>query len=144
LRKLSSICISFERVDFRFPAFPAERVERGLEQVGIVDARDLDRVLEGEEHAPACALLRLEREQVLAEPGRAALGDVVAGASGQHVRERALARAVRSHDRVHLAGLHLEVQALEDLAGADLGVEVADAEHVCTSLESVSRRSLPG
>ena len=46
------------------------------------------------------------RQQVLAVEGHAAAGDLVALAAGQHVGERALARAVRAHDRVHLARAH--------------------------------------
>ena len=44
----------------------ADFVERGLEEVGAVHARNLDRILEGEEHAFAGALLGVEVEQVLA------------------------------------------------------------------------------
>ena len=39
---------------------------------------------------------------------------LVAGPAGEHVRERALARAVRAHDGVHLAGAHDEVEPLQD------------------------------
>src|SRR5262245_31466734 len=35
--------------------------------------------------------------------------------SRQRARERALPRSVRPHDRVHLAGVHREVHATEDL-----------------------------
>ena len=73
-RKLSSICMSFillahqaeelERVDFGQAALLAHRVHRRLEQVDVVDAGNLDRVLEAEEHARARALLGGQREQV--------------------------------------------------------------------------------
>ena len=56
----------------------------------------------------------------------AAARDLVAGAAREHVRERALARAVRAHDRVHLAVRHLQVDPVEHLAVADAGVEVFD------------------
>ena len=39
---------------------------------------------------------------------------------GQHRSQRALSRAVRSHDGMHLAGLHLEVDALQYLFSGDL------------------------
>ncbi len=42
------------------------RVQRGLQQVGVVHARDLDRVLERQEHAGASAFFGGERQQVLA------------------------------------------------------------------------------
>ena len=41
-------------------------------------------------------------------------GDGVARAAGEDVRERALARAVRAHDRVHLALPNREVEAAQD------------------------------
>ena len=56
-------------------------------------------------------LLRRHREQVPAVEEHLALGHLVALAAGQHVGERALARAVRPHDRMHLAGADLEVDA---------------------------------
>ena len=58
-----------------------------------------------------------------------AAGDGVARTAGQHVGERALAGAVRSHDGVHLAGLHREGEAPQDLLVADAGVKVFDLEH---------------
>ena len=50
-------------------------------------------------------------------------------ATGQHLRERALARAVRPHDGVHLAGIHLQVDALEDLVVFNFGVQILDFQH---------------
>ena len=41
-------------------------VERRLQEVGVGDAGDLDRILEGQEHALAGALLGRHLEQVLA------------------------------------------------------------------------------
>ena len=48
--------------------------------------------------------------------GDAALGDLIAGAAGEHAGQRALAGAVRPHDRMHLAGADAEVDPLQDLA----------------------------
>jgi hypothetical protein len=42
----------------------------------------------------------------------------------EHVRERALARAVRAHDRVQLTLTHLQVQALHDLVAVNLDVQI--------------------
>src|SRR5882672_2257376 len=56
----------------------------------------------------------------------------VFGASREHLRERALAGAVRAHDGMHLAGRHFERQAIEDAAFADRDHEILDAEHGCT------------
>ena len=54
----------FEGIDLRQAALLARGVQRGLEQVDVVDARNLDRVLEAEEQPGARALLRRQREQV--------------------------------------------------------------------------------
>ena len=68
--------------------------------------------------------------------------DVVAIPAGERVGERALARAVRAHDRVHLAGADIEVEPLEDLLVADGGGEVLDVQHQPTlpSRLTLSRR----
>ena len=115
------------------------RVQRRAQEVHVADAGDLDRVLEGQEHARARALLGCQRQQVLAVERHAAAGDLVALAAGQHVGQRALARAVGSHDGVHLARADVEVEAVEDLCAVDLDVEVLDLEHrSCSDVPSVS------
>ena len=103
-------------IELGLAAMAALRIDRGAQEIGVVHARDLDRVLEGEKHALARPLVGRHREQVAAEIGDAALGDLVAVAPGQHRRERALARAVRPHDRVHLAARDREVDPFQDLA----------------------------
>ena len=50
----------------------------------------------------------------------------VCGIPGEHLRERGLAGAVRSHHGVHLARIHREVDALEDFLIADGGVKIFD------------------
>ena len=52
------------RIELGLAATPALRIQRRAQEIGVVHARDLDRVLEREEHARARALFRLEREQV--------------------------------------------------------------------------------
>ena len=103
-------------VELRLAAVLADGVERRLEEVGVGDAGDLDRVLEREEHAFAGPLLGVHVEQVLALVEDLALGDLVGVAAGQDAGERALAGAVRPHDGVDLAGVDRQVDALEDLA----------------------------
>ena len=44
----------------------APRVERGLQEIGVVDAGNLDRILERHEHAFARALVGRHVEQILA------------------------------------------------------------------------------
>ena len=55
--------------------------------------------------------------------GKSTLARVLAG---QDVRERALAGAVRPHDRVHFAGADGEVDALENGLVFDAGLEIGD------------------
>ena len=72
----SSTCSSFEllldelhevhRVELVEALLLALGVERGLQEVGVVDAGNLDRVLERHEHAVAGALVGIHVEQVLA------------------------------------------------------------------------------
>ena len=81
---------------------------------------------------------------------RRALGHLVAVAARQHVAERRLARAVRPHDRMHLAGPNLEVDALEDrlVLLLELHVQVLDLQHVrslpnSSGAASATRRPRP-
>jgi hypothetical protein len=92
-----------------------ERVQRGLEEVDVVHAGNLDRILEREEDALAAPALRRHLEQVL-PLYRTSPPVTSKSAAGQHVGERALAGAVGPHDRVDLAGVHRQVQTLEDFA----------------------------
>jgi len=92
------------------------RVDCGAQEIHVVHTRDLDRVLEREKQAFARPLIGLHREQVAAEIGHGALADFVAFAAGEHSGERALARAVGPHDRVHLVGIHREIDPTQDLA----------------------------
>ena len=115
-----------ERVELGQPAVLADGVQRGLQEVDVRDARDLDRVLEREEDAFAGAHLGRHGEEVAALVEDLALSDLVSGPSGEDVGERALARAVRAHDRVDLARVHREVDAAEDLVASDVRVEVLD------------------
>ena len=83
------------------------------------------RVLEAEEDAGFGAHVGGPVGDVVAVEEEATVGHFVFG-GGQHARgESALAAAVGTHDRVHLAGVHREVQAAEDL-GRDGGVEIVD------------------
>jgi predicted acylesterase/phospholipase RssA len=73
-------------------------------------------------------------------------GDLVAGVSGEDLRERALAGAVGSHDRMDLPLVDLEVHAVEDfdvLVG-HLGEEVPDRENggVRDQVAPLQRRAL--
>ena len=101
------------------PRCLALRVERGAQERHGGDAGDFERILEGQEHALGGALVRLHLEHVLAVEQDLAFGDLVVGLAGEHIGERRLARAVRAHDGVHLALVHGEVEAVEDLLAVD-------------------------
>ena len=92
-----------ERIDLLLAARLADLVVRRAQEVRVRHAGNLDRILEGEEDARLRALLRLHLEQILAVVGDRAAGDLVRRIPGEHLRERALARAVRPHDGVHFA-----------------------------------------
>src|SRR5580658_139565 len=120
----------------------AHGVERGAQEIHVVHARDLDRVLEGEEDALTRPLVGAERQEVAALIGDAALRHVVAVAAGENARQRALAGAVGPHDRMHLAGGDAQIDAAEDLAPiGDAGVQIGYLQHQ-SAFPSVSFNSL--
>src|SRR5690606_19723295 len=88
-----------------------------------------DRVLERQEDALRRSLGRVQRQQVLAPPGRRAVRRLIARPSAERVAQRRLAGPVRPHDGVHLAGRDIQRQALEDRLVSDGDVEVGDGEH---------------
>ena len=85
-------------------------------------------MLEGEKEPGCGPLLRRQGEQVPALEEDLS-GDVVGFASGEHVGEGALARAVGAHDRVDLACLQLQGETSEDLGLTDLGAQILDPKH---------------
>ena len=107
----------------------ADFVERGLEEIGAVHAGNFDRILEREKHPFARAFLGIEVEQILAVVKHFAAGDVIAVAAGEHRGERALAAAIRPHDRMDFAGIDGEVDAFENLFALHTGAEVFDFEN---------------
>src|SRR5690606_21249242 len=101
----------------------ALRVHRLAQQLDEGHARNLDRILEAEEQAGGGALMRFEREQVLPGEGHRTLGHLVPRPSAERIAERRLARAVRSHDRMDLARVDGEREALEARLACDSGVK---------------------
>jgi hypothetical protein len=59
-----------------------------------------------------------------------ARGDLVARLADEHVRERALARAVGSHHGVDLARSEGQVDSLQDRYAVGAGVEVVDFDQI--------------
>ena len=116
----------FVGIDLGFAGGLALGVERRLQQIDIVDAGNFHRVLKAEKQAGARALFGRQRQQVAALEGHRAAGDLVVLAARQHLGERALARAVRSHDGMHLAGVDLEVDALQYVFARDAGAQIGN------------------
>ena len=102
-------------IELREAAMLALRVDGRLQEVGVVDAGNFDRILKRHEDAFAGAVFRRQLEEVLAVVGHRAAGHFDFGVAGEHARERALARAVRAHDGVDLALVHLQIDAAEDV-----------------------------
>ncbi len=105
-------------VELLLAAMLPDRVEGRLQEVGVGDAGDFDRVLEGEEDPLAGPLLRRHGQEVLALVADASAGDLVGLPSGEDLRERALARPVRPHDGMDLAEPHLQVDPLQNFVSA--------------------------
>jgi hypothetical protein len=116
-----------------------------LQQVDVLHPGDLHRVLEAQQQAFAGALLGLQCEQILAHVFHGAAGHLVAVAAAEDLAERALARAVRTHDGVDLARLHLEVDALED-GGSVFHpcLQVGDLQHCVFSWKDCSGHPATG
>jgi hypothetical protein len=87
------------------------------------------RVLEGEEEAALCALVRPQLGEVLAVEEDLALGHLVRWMAHEGVRERRLPGAVGPHDRVLLPEIDLEVDPLDDLGAVlERDVQIPDLE----------------
>ncbi len=129
LRLLLDELQEVHRVQLRLASGLANRIEGVLQEVDVGHAGNLDRVLEGQKNALARSLFRRRGQKVLALVKDSALRHFVPGPSGEDMRERGLARAVRAHERVHLAGADREVDALQDLITCHARMKIADLEH---------------
>jgi len=98
-------------------------LQRGAEEVGVADAGDLMRVLEGKEQAGATAGIDGHVEDVFAIEEDFATGDFVVFVATEDFAQRTFARAIRAHDGMDFTGVDGEVQAFEDFAAGDLSVE---------------------
>jgi hypothetical protein len=115
----------------------ALRVDRAAQEARDGHARDRMGILEREKEASLGALVGPELEDRLAVEPNVALRDLVRRMPHQGIRERRLAGAVRTHDRVLRVRVDGEVDTFDDL-GAVLqsDVQVADLEqcHGCPSV----------
>jgi hypothetical protein len=94
-----------------------------------LNAGNFHRILEGEKHTGLRAFLGLHLQQVPAVVKHGAFGDLERRMSGEHLRQRALAGAVRPHHRMHFTGVDREIYAAEDGFAIDRGVEIPYIEH---------------
>ena len=106
----------------------AHRADRLAQEVRHAHARDGGRVLEGQEQAGLGALVRRQAEDALPVQQDIAPGDLVVRVAGDGVGQRALAGAVRPHQRVHFALADGQVDALQDRLAFDGDVQVFDHE----------------
>ncbi len=106
------------------------RVNRRLEKRCAADPRDLNRVLEGQEKALASSHFRLKREQILSTIGYTASSYVIPLSPGKYVGERALARTIRPHDGMHLAGGDRKVEVFQNFLARNRDGEAIDFQHI--------------
>src|SRR4051812_119257 len=105
--------------------------QRLTQEVRHAHAGDRRGVLEREKDAPARALVRGKLQDVLALVEDLTVGHLVLGISHQRVRERALTRAVRTHQGMDLALVHREVEPLQDGLAVDPDVKIANFQRGC-------------
>ena len=103
-----------------------DRLARGTDEVRDRDARDGRRILEGKEEAGLRTFVGREFEQLLSVEGDRAARDRVIRVTGHRERERRFAAAVGPHQRVHAAGLDVEIDALENFIAFDAGFQARD------------------
>ena len=99
-------------------------MQRRAQEIRNCHSRDFARILKCEKESFACAVIWLEREDIFAVHRDLALGDLVIGMAGHYFGERAFARAVRAHDRMHFAARNGQTQAADDLLVADRDMEI--------------------
>ena len=111
------------------PLILALLVNGVLHEVGHADAGNLDRILKAEEQPGAGPLLDRHAEQIAPLEKNLALGHLEALVARQHRGQRALARAVRPHDRMDLAGTHRQIDSLQYLLAVDSGMQIFHFQH---------------
>src|SRR3989475_3412916 len=129
-------------VHFFEPPAPANGVQGRAQEVQVTDAGDLHRILEREKDALARAVFGRHGQQVLAFVLDLACGHHVNVAPGQHLGQRRLARAVRTHDGVDLALVHPKVHAAQDFVFSNSSMQILDLEkHSTLRLETRKSKS---
>src|SRR5690606_10552912 len=113
---------------------------RETQEVRNGDTGDLHRVLERQEDTRTGTFIRLQLQEVLTLEDHTARGHLVRRVPTQYLRQRALPRAVRPHDRMDLTGLQLQVHTPQDLGPllGDRGVQIDNLQQRLThSLSSL-------
>ena len=103
------------RRDFRLAARFALRIQSGAQKGHVAHARNFDRILKGQEQALSGAHFWVHRQKIGPVQRGAAIGDGIAIAARQNVRQRRFARPIRPHNRVNLASPNRQRDALQDL-----------------------------
>src|SRR6266511_4691365 len=93
----------------------ARGVNGGAQDVGGAHPRDRNGVLKRQKNPCAGTSLRGHLHQIVALVEYLASGDVIVLSPGQHLGQRALARPIGAHHGMDLAGVHLEIDAAQDL-----------------------------
>ena len=93
-------------IDFAQALMLALCVDGCLQKVGVVNARDFNRILKAEKYSLTGTFLRLKIQQVFAVVLHFATGYDIVFVAGDNLCKGAFAGAVRSHDGVHLASVH--------------------------------------
>ena len=100
----------------------ANGIERRFQEVDVVHARNLRRILHRQENTFPGPILGRHRQKIFPFVGDGSRSHQEARPAGQHVRQRRFAGAVRPHDRVHLARVDVKVDTAKDLFAIDAGV----------------------
>src|SRR3989304_5809502 len=116
------------------PPMLSDGVQCGFQEIRVRDSRDLHRILEGQEDTAASPFLRVHLEEVFSFIRYGSPGHGIDIPSGKHCCERAFSGAVGTHNRVHLARVHPEVDASQDLIAVDAGMQVSNLKHVTSFL----------
>ena len=109
-------------------------LERAADERAQRHARNLQRILEGEENAFFRPLVNGELRDVLAVKNDRTASYAVGRVAGDGVAERRLAGAVRSHENMGLVLTDGQIHAVQDLLFLDPHVQVTDLQKCLTHI----------
>ena len=120
----------------------ANRIHGRTQKIKIAHTGNLDWILKCEEYAFSCADLRRHLTKIASLKAQLISDNVIGIAAGQNLRERTLARTIRSHDRVNLAGANVEFETAKDRLSINGCGQVANAKHYPTLPSRLTPSSL--